>query len=207
MKMRRLLIIGAGGHGRVCADIASRMGEWDSIAFLDDNTNVESVLGFPVLGAAVEAEKYFHDSDIFVGIGNNEVRASFLSDLEEEGIRCPILVHPSAVVSDSVNIEHGTVIMAGVIINPRTSIGKGCILNTGCTVDHDCTVKDYVHISPGSHIGGTVTIEDYCWLGIGSVVINDLHIGPHCIIGAGAVVIEDLTGYGQYVGVPARKLK
>ncbi len=74
-------------------------------------------------------------------------------------------------------------------------------------MDHDCTVKDYVHISPGSHIGGTVTIEDYCWLGIGSVVINDLHIGPHCIIGAGAVVIEDLTGYGQYVGVPARKLK
>ena len=34
--MRKLLIIGAGGHGRCCLDIARDMDIFDEISFLDD---------------------------------------------------------------------------------------------------------------------------------------------------------------------------
>ena len=87
-----------------------------------------------------------------------------------------------------------------------TRIGKGCIINTGATVDHDNQIGDYVHISPGVHLAGTVNIGKGVWLGIGSIVSNNLHVADDCMIGVGAVVIKDITESGTYVGNPARRL-
>lgn len=202
----RLLIIGASGHGKVVADIALKMNKWQRIAFLDDNEKVKSSMGIEVIGTSGDIFKYMEDCDFFVGIGNNAIREKIQGKLEAEGASLPTLIHPSAVIGEQVELASGTVVMAGVVINCCTKIGKGCIINTGSTVDHDNTIEDYVHISPGVHLAGTVKIGRGTWLGIGSVISNNVSIINGCKIGAGSVVVKDIIELGTYVGVPSRRL-
>ncbi len=202
----KLLIIGASGHGKVAADIAIKMNKWTSIAFLDDDASIKSSMGIEVIGKSAEAFTHINGYDIFVGIGNNATRKKIQKKLEAEGASIPILIHPSVVIGEQVEFASGTVVMAGVVINCCTRIGKGCIINTGATIDHDNIIEDFVHISPGAHLAGTVNIGLGTWLGIGSVVSNNINISNGCKIGAGAVVVKDITESGIYVGVPARRV-
>ena len=199
---KELIIIGAGGHGLVVADIAKQNG-YQKIAFLDDNK--EKVYDYPIIGNSSEAVKY-RDSDFFVAIGNNSVREHFVTALEEKDINVISLIHPSSIIAGDVVIGNGTVIMAGAIVNCKSKIGKGVILNTGCTVDHENIIGDYVHLSPGCHTSGQVVIQKETWLGTGSIVINNVEICERCTIGAGCVVISDLSQPGTYVGAPARRI-
>lgn len=202
----KLLIIGASGHGKVIADIALKMNKWKRVAFLDDDENIKSSMGIEVIGKSANAYDYIKDYDIFVAIGNNTTREKIQEKLEVEGANIPVLIHPMTVIGVQVEFGAGTAIMAGVVINCCTKIGKGCIINTGSTIDHDNFIEDYVHISPGVHTAGTVKIGKRTWLGIGSKVSNNLNIISGCKVGAGAVVVKDITEPGTYVGVPARRL-
>lgn len=202
----RLLIIGAGGHGRVVADIAEQTTAYHEIAYLDDDESVKGVLGYKVLGKTDELSKWINDYDIFVAIGNKNVREAKIKELEFMGASLPTIVHPSAVIGKDVQIGKGTVVMPSVTINCGSVIGEGCIINTSATIDHDCVIKDYVHISPGVHLAGTVTVGKGAWLGIGTSVSNNINIVNECKIGAGAVVVKDITETGTYVGVPIAKI-
>lgn len=202
---KKLVIIGAGGHGKVIANIAKLNGYKD-IVFLDDNSEKKECGLYPIVGTTQDIEKYSNDQFI-VGIGNNKVRRKLTSFLLEKQYDVTTLIHPSAVIDETVQIGQGTVIMANAVINADTTIGHGCIINTASSVDHDCCIQDYVHICPGVHIAGTVHIGDNTWIGIGSSVINNIYIVNDCMLGAGCVVVKDLLESGTYIGVPARRLK
>jgi sugar O-acyltransferase (sialic acid O-acetyltransferase NeuD family) len=194
--MKRLIIIGASGHGKVIADIAVLNGYTD-IVFLDDHTAVEACAGFPVIGTSLHAP----EGDIFIAIGNAAVRKRLAEQYRDR--RQPVLIHPNAVVAKDVEIGPGTVVMAGTVINPGATVGRGCIVNTCSSVDHDCTVSDYVHIAVGAHLCGTVTVGENTWIGAGAVISNNIRICKDCMIGAGAVVVKDISVSGKYLGVPA----
>lgn len=202
---KRLLIIGASGHGKVIADIALKMKKWNDIVFLDDNLLTRSN-SLEIIGKLSDAYTYIDDSDIFVAIGDNYIREKIMSNLEDAGANIPLIVHPNAVIGEQVELAVGTVIMAGVVINPYTRIGKGCIVNTGATIDHDNIIDDYVHISPGANLAGSVNIGKNSWIGIGSIVINNISITNNCKIGAGAVVVKNITKPGTYIGIPAKQI-
>ncbi len=201
---KRLVIIGAGGHGKVIADIAIKMKVYDSIIFLDDDSLIKQCMGFPVVGTTKNVECYIQDCDIFVGIGSAKIRQKFQELLMEKGVQIPTLVHPSAIIGSNVRVGEGTVIMAGVVINPDSSIGKGCIINTSSSIDHECVIKDYAHISVGAHLAGTVEIGERTWVGMGAVVNNNLKITGDCQIGSGAVVIRDIPNKCTVVGNPSK---
>ncbi|WP_418787227.1 acetyltransferase [Holdemanella biformis] len=197
--MKRLVIIGASGHGKVIADIAEKNG-YSDIVFLDDNGDIKECAGYPVIGKTVDAFQI--NGDKFVAIGNSQVRERILKKIAN-----PVtLIHPNAVISRRVEIGDGTVIMAGAIINSDTRIGNGVIINTGSSVDHDCEIDDYCHISVGAHIAGTVVINKNTWIGAGATVINNVNICNNCMIGAGALVLDDIKERGTYVGVPVKRL-
>lgn len=204
--IKQLIIVGASGHGKVVADIAMKMNRWERIVFLDDNTSINNLLGFDVVGTTIEAIKYKDKADFFVAIGNNEIRKKVQEIFIAQGLNIVTLVHPNAVIGIDVEIGIGTVIMAGVVINSSTRIGNGCIINTCSSVDHDNEIKDYVHLSPGVRTAGNVTVDHTTWLGIGSVVSNNIYICEECRIGSGAVVINRITESGTYTGVPARRI-
>ncbi|WP_026894272.1 acetyltransferase [Clostridiisalibacter paucivorans] len=202
----KLIIIGASGHGKVVADIAIKMNKWQSIAFLDDDGSIKTSMGLEVISKTTDTFIYKDEADFFVAIGNNTTREKIQKKLIDEGISVVSLIHPSAVIGTDVEIGIGTVVMAGAVINSSTKIGKGCIINTSCSLDHDNLIEDYVHISPGVGIAGSVSIGKSTWLGIGSVVSNNVNICSGCKVGAGAVVVNDITEPGTYVGVPVSKI-
>lgn len=198
--MKTLIIIGASGHGRVVADIAERNGYGD-IVFLDDDEQVKTCGGYPVVGRSTEAPA----GELFVAIGNASVRKR-LQLLYRDRIQ-PVLIHPDAVVARNVTLGAGTVVMAGAVINPGARIGSGVIVNTCSSIDHDCILGDYVHVSVGAHLCGTVTIGNETWVGAGAIVSNNVVVCGGCMIGAGAVVVKSIEEAGTYIGVPARIMR
>ncbi|SER69708.1 sugar O-acyltransferase, sialic acid O-acetyltransferase NeuD family [Gracilibacillus ureilyticus] len=202
----KLLIIGASGHGKVVADIAIKMDKWKEIAFLDDDASIKSTMDLEVIGHSKDVYFHIDKYEVFVGIGNNSTRKRLHEMLETIGASIPVLIHPDAVIGSQVDIGVGTAIMAGVIVNCCTRIEKGCIINTGSTIDHDNWIEEFVHISPGANLAGSVKVGKSSWLGIGGVVSNNIKITNDCKIGAGAVVVKDINDPGTYVGVPARRV-
>ena len=198
--VKRLVIIGASGHGKVIADIAVRNG-YENIVFLDDDEDVRECAGFPVIGKTCEARNI--DGDKIVAIGNPKIRERIQEELND----VVTLIHPDAVISRRVTIGTGSVVMAGAVINSDAVIGKGCIINTGASVDHDCNIEDFAHISVGAHVAGTCVIGERTWIGAGATVSNNVNICGDGMIGAGTVVIKDIDKPGTYVGSPARKIK
>lgn len=199
---RRLIIIGAGGHGKVCAEIAELNG-YEDIAFLDDRDNID----LPVIGSISDYFKYIEGNDFFIAIGNNEIRRLFFQNIIQAHGNIVSLIHPKSVISKYAVVGVGTVVMAGAVVNVGANIGQGCIVNTCASVDHDCRIGDFVHVSVGSRLCGTVTVGDETWIGAGATVINNMTVCGGCMIGAGVVVIKDVDESGTYVGVPARKIK
>ena len=197
----KLTIIGASGHGKVVADIAGLCG-YDEIEFLDDDANRKNCGRYPVIGMSSLVEET--EGDIFVAIGNAAVRRQILERLNHK--RIPVLIHPSAVVAEGIEMGRGSVVMAGGVINPGAVIGQGCIVNTGSAVDHDCVLGNYVHVSVGARLCGSVMVGDDSWIGAGAVVSNNVRLCSGCMIGAGAVVVRDIFESGTYVGVPARRI-
>lgn len=199
-----LIIIGASGHGKVVADIAEKMKKWQVIQFSDDNASLKTCGGFEVIGNIDDAINNIDNADFFVAVGNNSTRKHIQEKLEALGASIATLIHPSVVLGAAVDIGPGTAVMAGVVINSSSTIGKGCIINTNASLDHDNILGDYVHISPGVNIAGTVKVRQGNWIGIGASVANNIEICEGCVVGAGAVVTKSLLTAGTYVGVPAK---
>ena len=204
--MNKLIIIGAGGHGKVIADIAQKLGRYEEIVFLDDG-GFKGVLGFPIIGKTSDVQKYVNSADFFVAIGDSGVRCEFIEKLLSLGANVPTLIHPSAIIGSNVKIGVGSAIMAGVVINPCAVIGKGVIVNTCSSIDHDCKVGDYCHISVGVHLAGTVTLGKKVMIGAGAIVKNNVNIADDCVLGTGAVVIEDVDLAGTIVSVSVNQVE
>ncbi len=195
-----IVILGAGGHGKVIADIVLSCGD-KLIGFLDDNVTGE-VLGYPILGKIPDAIQYAENCSFIIGIGDNQTRKRLD---ETYKLNWQTAIHPTAVIARDVLIEEGTVVMANAVVNPSSAIGKHCIINTSAVIEHDNNIGDFVHISPHATLCGTVSIGDLTHIGAGVTVRNDISICGECMIGAGAVVVKNIEISGTYVGVPANK--
>lgn len=202
--MKNVVILGASGHAKVVAEIIIKSGD-NVVGFLDDNIKLLSkkvYLDKKVLGTLANIDKY-QDSYFIIGIGNNKIRKDI--SLKYNNLKWYTAIHPNAIIANDVKIGEGTAIMPGVVINPGTIIGKHCIINTSSSIDHDNVINDFVHLSPGAHLAGTVTVGEGTWVCIGASIINNVTIGKNNIIGAGAVVLKDILENDKIcIGIPAQ---
>jgi UDP-N-acetylbacillosamine N-acetyltransferase/acetyltransferase EpsM len=205
-----IIVWGAGGHGRVVAEVALSAG-FRVVGFVDADPRK---LGSPVGGsglAVVATERDFLDdrttwstTAVALGIGDNAARVRAMAFLPAALL--PPLVHPSAVVSPTARLGAGTVVMPNVTVNADAITGEGVILNSGCIVEHDCRLATGVHVSPGAILAGAVCLEQESWVGAGATVIPGCSVGARTIIGAGSVVVSDVPPDSTFVGVPARAI-
>lgn len=198
---REVIIIGAGGHGKVIADIVTKSKD-KVFGFLDDYNSADKILTYPVLGKVCDCNKYL-DKEFFLAIGNNEIRKKITD--EYPLLKYYTAIHPSAVISENVTIGEGTCIMAGAVINSSANIGRHCIINSGAIVEHDNRLSDFVHLSPGAVLCGTVAVGECTHIGGGVTVKNNINIASNVIIGVGAAVVSDITAAGTYCGIPAKE--
>lgn len=196
----RVVVYGAGGHGKVVADILLSRGD-DVLGFVDERrTAGDVVLGLPVLGGDDWLES-LSDIHVALGIGSNAARQRIALKLGDAVVSA---VHPSAVIARSSKIGIGTTVMAHAVINPDAMVGMGAIVNSGAVIEHDCVLADFAHVSPNAALGGAARLGRRSHLGLGAVILPGIVVGDDAVIGAGAVVTRDLEHGVVAMGVPAR---
>ena len=202
----RCVVYGAGGHGKVVADLVQLNPALNLLGFLDDSVAAgPGPLGFRILGgqAWLDADEA-KGVEVVFGLGDNRTRARVSEQLSAKGVRILTAIHPAAVVAGTASIGAGTVVMANATIAPDARIGKAAVINSGATADQGCEVGDYAHLSPNSSLGIGSTVGMGVLLGMGASVIPGINIGARSTVGAGAAVVKDLPEDCIAVGVPAK---
>lgn len=199
--MKRYLF-GASDQGRVVASAMKAAGmELDGV--WDHNGNIEQFGSFSVQHDLENTT--FNPEDTFhVGVGNNNSRKKIAGQISQEFFS---VIHPAAVIDNSVKVGKGSSVMALAVINADTVVGNHCIVNTGAVVEHDCILADFVHISPNATLTGRVAVGEGTQVGAGATVLPGVKIGAWVTIGAGCVVLEDIPDQAVVVGNPGRIIK
>lgn len=207
----RFLVWGAGGHGSVVADLVRCAGH-SLCAFIDVDAGRARVAAEGVLDEVElfeELERRGHlpreATAIALGIGDNAARMEAFARIEPRYM--PSLVHPRAVVAESVSVAPASVVLACAVVNANASLGRATIINSGAVVEHDCVVGDAVHVAPGAILTGGAQVDSRAWIGAGATVLPGISIGRDTVVGAGAVVTVDLPPVCTAVGVPARVIE
>ncbi len=211
--MDNIVIVGSSGHAKVIIDIVEKQARFRIAGLLDRFRNPgEQTLGYEVIGREENLSSLrdrYRLKGIIVAIGDNFIRSKVVKDIV--GI-CPDLnfvtaIHPSATLGKDVHIEQGTVIMAGVVVNPSVRIGQFCILNSNSSIDHDSVMGDFSSLAPRAVVGGGCSIAAFSAISIGATLIHNVSVGEHTIIGAGAIVLKSIDARQVAYGNPARAMR
>jgi UDP-N-acetylbacillosamine N-acetyltransferase len=190
----KIYIYGGSGHGLVVADIARACG-YKEIVFIDDGDNP-----YP----SFDKIKNDNQVPIALGVGDNKTRATLFKKVINYNFQLITLIHPSAIVSSSVTIGIGSVIMPNVVVNSHSILGKCVILNSSSIIEHENSIRDFTHISPAVALSGNVTIDNFTHIGIGTSIRQGINIGKNCIIGAGSVVVKNIKDNQICFGNPCK---
>ena len=208
--MRKLLLIGGGGHCGSIIDSIRRINAWDEIGIVDNNKN-ESLLGVPVVGTDEDMEmlwklgwKEAFISKGSIGIEDVKVREKLYKNYKSTGFEFPSIIDPSAEIADSAIIKEGVFVGKNVLINAEAFIDNGAIINSGAIVEHNCSIGSFAHISPGTIICGNVCVGAGSHVGAGTVVRQDIVIGEDALIGIGSVVVKNVPSLSTVYGNPCR---
>lgn len=210
MKKKGIVVVGAGGHAKVCIELLRAIGE--DVAYCigaADSPDPDECVGVPVLKGDDNLERLRDagHSRVFIAIGSNRLREHLANVAVELGYQLVNAISPQAIVSPTVRLGIGIAVMAGAVINADASIADLAIINTGATIDHDCEIGKAAHIAPQCGLAGNVVVGKSSFLGVGCLVIPEVEIGDQVTVGAGGVVISNIDSGTTVVGVPAKKIK
>ena len=207
--MKKIAIIGGGGHAKVVASIILKLSDYELIGYIDQ-TEKTSFLDLSYLGNDDSFIEKYKGKIEYVALGIGQIATSKI----RKGIvgkyvdfKFPPILSPNAVINQNVQIGTGTVVMDGVVINVDSQIGDYSIINTNATIEHDCKIGNYVHIAPGVTLSGSVVVDNNTLIGTGGSVIQGISINSNVVIGAGSTIHKDIKLSGVYVGNPLRKVK
>ena len=206
--MKKLVIIGAGGHAKETAWVAENAG-FEVVGYLDEDATKHNTLisGFPCLGS-LDLIKKLSDCEFTVAIGNGRIRKKIVNQIAGYHPCYATIIHPSTVlVGKKISIAEGVVLFPSVCLTENITIGMHTILNVKSSVSHDTIIGNFVTLNPSTTICGICTLHDGVEIGAGATVIQGITIQSGALIGAGAVVINSLDANSVCVGMPAKPIK
>lgn len=212
MNLKRIVIIGASGHGSVACDAAEKQG-YDIAGFLDSNIEInKEVFGYKVLGHPsdiFELAQEYEYTGYFVAISNNATRALVTDKFKNIAPKLEnvSIIHPQSVVSTKAKLGEGVLILAGGIVNCDCVVDNGGIINTSSTLDHGGCMEPFASLLPGVSTGGNVKIGRESCVCIGATIIHNVVIGSYTVIGAGSVVLQDMPEKVLAYGIPAKVIR
>jgi sugar O-acyltransferase (sialic acid O-acetyltransferase NeuD family) len=211
LTIKKIAIFGAGGFGREVAFLIEEINKkeylWEIIGFFDDAKKSGIVNDYKVLGRIEELNKIKEELYLVIAIGDPIAKKTIVQKIKNSLIKFPILIHPSVIISNKVEIGEGSILCAGNILTTNIRIGKHVIINLNCTIGHDAIINDYCSLMPSVNISGETEIGECSFLGTGSLIINQRKVGKNVIIGAGSSVIKDIPDDCTAIGSPAKPIK
>lgn len=197
-KNNKILIYGGGSLGKLVIDILNVTPGIYAGGVIDENYPVKKdTLGVPFLGNDKDLQRLFDEGyrNIFnaVGFKNKEHwRKPTYEMLKKYGFLFPNIIHRSAIIEPTVQMEEGNLICAGAIVGTEVHIGNNCILNAGSVISHDCIISDHCHVASGAVLAGGVTVGENSLIGQNCTVYSDVKIGKNVIIQNGCHVFKDV---------------
>lgn len=212
MKKEPIILIGAGGHCISCIDVIESTEKYNIIGILDHpEKRGTKVLEYPIIGSDDDIPELIKSCKNFlitVGqIKSPKIRQNIYKIVKESGGLLPVVISPSAYVSQHSRIEEGTIVMHHVMINAAASAGICCIINSKALIEHEASIGDFCHISTAACINGQVTVGANTFIGSNTVVGNNLTVSENVIIAAGSQVLKSICRPGIYIGNPLRKIR
>lgn len=205
--MKKILLIGGGGHCHSVIDSILSFREYEEIGIIDNNSL--SCLGVDVIGTDDDLPRLlsegWNNAFITVGsVGNTKVRRRLYDMVKTLGFNVATIVDTSAIIARGTYIAEGAFIGKNAVVKTGARILECAIINTGAIIEHDCNVGAFTHISPGTVLCGQVSVGDDTHIGAGSTVIQQINIGNSALIGAGSVVVKDIPAEAKAYGNPCR---
>lgn len=205
--MKKLLLLGGGGHCRSVLDSLLAGGEYDEIGIVD-YAPLE-IPGATYAGTdddlpELRKQGWTYGFITVGSIGNTGIRRKLYRILKEAGMTIPVVTDPSASVARDAEIGEGTFIGKNAVVNAGAVIGCNAIINTGAIVEHECRVGGFTHISSGAVLCGQVQVGEDTHLGAGTVVRQGISIGSGTLIGIGSVVTKNIPDGVKAYGNPCR---
>ncbi len=185
---QRILILGGGGHAKICIDIIKQMRSYDILGIVDRSLGKGTrILDIPVFGGEDELEKLYIDGIRLAvnGVGavnNPPFRGKIFQKLKKIGFDLPNIIHPCAAVEPSAEMGEGNQIMANAVLGAAARIHDNCVLNAGAIVSHDTELHDNVHIAPGAVLAANINVGENTLIGMGCTVYLGLNIGSNVVI-------------------------
>lgn len=203
--MEDMILVGFGGHARSVADCIKREGKFRIVGYTEREAVLENTQ-YRYLGNDDVLQEYYdrgiQNAFICVGyLGEGNVRDSLYEKLSGIGFNFPVVIDPSAVVSEDAGIGEGTFIGKNAVVNAGVSIGKQCIINTGAVVEHEGVVKEFSHVAVAAVLCGNANVEDHCFVGANATVIQGIQIHSHAVIGAGSIILSDVPAHKRVYGI------
>ncbi|MGY2003680.1 PglD-related sugar-binding protein [Blastococcus sp. SYSU DS1024] len=211
MAVRRLVVMGAGGHAREVLDVLESLpdapGRERTTVFAESGATTAAATALLRDRGYALAEELPADATHYLpAVGDPALRQWFVTLAESRGLLPAQAVSPLSTVPDVLREVPGLVVLPRVHLSTNVALGRHCHLNIGCQVSHDGWLGDRVTLGPGVLLAGGVTVEDDAFLGIGAVVLPGRRIGRGAVVGGGAVVVHDVAPGTTVAGNPARPL-
>jgi sugar O-acyltransferase (sialic acid O-acetyltransferase NeuD family) len=189
--MKKLILIGGGGHCISCIDVIELEGIYKIAGILDIEDKVGSyVLNHEIIGTDESISKFCQAGYYFLitlgQIKSAQARKTIYEKLLENKAKIATVVSPRAYISKHATIESGTIIMHDALINAGVKIQQNCIINTKAIIEHQSTVEAHCHISTGAVINGNVKVKEGTFFGSNAVSKENVDTQPGDFIRAGS---------------------
>lgn len=187
--MTNIICLGAGGHAASILSVFKRQYRNGKAIILDPDPALKGkhILGFEVVGSDDLVNDYISQgySHFVIGVGMikpSPIRSDLFHKMIKLGLKPLSLIDPTACIVDNVEIQDGSVVLMGAIINTDVKIGRNVIVNSGAIIEHHSVIHDHVHVAPGVILCGDVEIGNHSFIGAGSVIIQGSRVPPSSLI-------------------------
>jgi sugar O-acyltransferase (sialic acid O-acetyltransferase NeuD family) len=201
---KEIVILGTGGFAHETVEVIKAQKSYQPIGFIEnmDTSKTDGkIAGLQVYW--IEQLPQFVERCVGICCLATTKRDRIIRQADEYGLSSAKIIHPSAVISESCQLEEGLLICQSVVVASNTVVGRHVRLNRGVLVGHDTHIGDYCTIQPAANIAGFSRLGEKVYVGMGATILEHIEIGAGSVIAAGAVVTRDVPPKTLVMGVPA----
>ena len=208
--MYNIVIIGAGGFGRevyLWAKDSFDFIKYQIKGFLSNNKsdldNYDIKVG--IIGDPDYYEIKENDRFLFA-IGNIEAKKRLVTKLKNKVAKFLTLIHPTAIVEDTVKIYEGVIICPFCLVSDNVRLDDFVMMNAYSSCGHDAKIGKYCILSSYTAIAGFAVLEDEVFLGLHATIIPGKRVGYKSKVSANSVVMRDVPPNKMVFGVPGKPI-